>query len=68
MPREHPDYRDSLELLNTMYPGAALLNTDQVLKATGWKSDRSVRRHLPTVNGRVSKVALAKYMCGGGAK
>ena len=68
MAREHPDFRDSLELLNTMYPGAALLNTAQVLEATGWKSDRTVRRNLPTVNGRVSKVALAKFMCGEGAK
>ena len=68
MPRENPDFRDNLELLNSIYPGAALLNTEQVLKATGWKSARTIRRNLPTVNGRVSKVALAKYMCGGGAK
>ena len=64
MPREHPDYRDNLELLNAMFPGAALLQAYQVRQATGWTSDRTVRRNLPTINGRVSKVALAKFLCG----
>ncbi len=65
MPREHPDYRDSLELLNTMYPGAALLSTDQVKQATGWKDIRTIKKRLPIIHEQVSKIALAKYMCGG---
>lgn len=68
MPREHPDFRDTMELLNTLYPGVAMLSQSQVLTAMGWKSTRTIRRHLPTVNGNVSKVAVAKYMCGQGVK
>ena len=64
MPREHPDYRDSLELLNSIFPGKAMISRAEAAKAIG-STIRTVDRHLPKVNGNVSKVALAKYMCGG---
>ena len=64
MPREPTDYRDNLELLNVLYPGPAMLDMEQVKSATGWVDARTIRRYLPVVGGRVSKVALAKMMCG----
>ena len=68
MPREHPDYRDNLELLNELFPGIAMLNLDQVRDATGWKDYRTIRKYLPVVGERVSKIAVAKMMCGNGGK
>ena len=68
MPREHPDYRDNLELLNELFPGPVLLNYEQVMAATGWKCIKTIKKRLPVVNEQVSKVALAKYMCGNGGK
>lgn len=64
MPREHPDYRDALELLNDLYPGLAMLGLPEVKALTGWSDTRTVKRRLPVVHEQVSKIALAKYMCG----
>ena len=64
MPREPTDYRDNLELLNTLYPGAAMLDMEQTKAATGWKDHRTINKYLPVVGDRVSKVAVAKVMCG----
>lgn len=64
MPREKPDYRDNLELLNILYPGVVMLDIDQVKAITGWLDSRTVRKYLPVVGDRVSKVAVAKMMCG----
>jgi hypothetical protein len=68
MPREPADFRDNIEILNTMFPGLAMLNYEQVMTATGWKCIKTIKKRLPVVNEQVSKVALAKYMCGGGVK
>ena len=64
MAREPADFRDNLELLNTMYPGLAMLSYTEVMGATGWKSIKTIKKRLPVVHEQVSKVALAKYMCG----
>ena len=68
MPREPEDYRDNLELLNTMFPGMLMLGFPEVKAVTGWNDNRTIKKHLPMVGGRVSKVALAKMMSGGGVK
>ena len=54
MPREKEGYRDNLELLNKRFPDRDM---------------RSLRGHLqrfgiPVVDNRVSKAAVARYMCG----
>ena len=68
MPSEPADYRDNLELLNSLFPGPAMLNIDQVKEATGWNDYRTIKKYLPVIGDRVPKVALAKMMCGGGVK
>ena len=70
MARESPDYRDNMELLNTMFPEIAMLDIEQVKTATGWKDFRTIKKYLPVIGNRVSKTALAKMMCGnqGGAR
>ena len=66
MPREHLDYRTSLEILNTRYPGHDMLSVNNALLVTGCKKRDTVMKHLggSFVNNRISKAALARYMCG----
>lgn len=66
MPREHPDFRDNMELLNQLFPTSALLELRQVQMLTGWKDIRTIKKRLPVIHEQVSKVALAKYLCSGG--
>lgn len=68
MPRENPDYRDNLELINTICPGPAMMSYEEIKKVTGWKSINTIKKRLPVVNEQVSRVALAKYMCGPGGR
>lgn len=60
---EKPDYRDNLELLNSMYPGKMMLSVAEVKAVTGWKDTRTVTKHLKLTAGVVSKVAVARMMC-----
>ena len=65
MAREHPDYRDTMEMLNTMFPGTAILKTRDVMTLLN-VSELTVRRRLGHrfVGSGLSKVILAKYLCG----
>ena len=65
MAREKSGFRDNLELLNIRYPDHDMLSMDEVMKVTGF-SRNTVKKHLGElfVNKRMSKAALARYMCG----
>lgn len=66
MAREKDGYRENLELLNMRFPDHDLLSIEEVMETTGYKSKNTVLKHLGDrfVNKRISKVYLAKYMCG----
>ena len=66
MAREKEGYRDNLELLNMRYPDHDMLTVEEVMQVTGIRTKDTVRKHLGQfyVNRRISKVALARYMCG----
>jgi hypothetical protein len=63
MPREHPDYRNNLELLNDLFPGKLMLTVEDVMVVTGYKSANSVRHNYPIVRGMISKAQFARLMC-----
>ena len=65
MPREHPDYRATIENLNIEFPGVQRLNMAQVMRATGYRSPNSVKAHYPMVNGHINKATLARLLCEG---
>lgn len=66
MAREKEGYRDNLEILNNRYPDHDMLTIEEVMQVTGIRTKDTVRKHLGQfyVNRRISKVALARYMCG----
>lgn len=66
MAREKDGYRENLEVLNIRYPDHDMLTIEEVMTVTGIRTKDTVRKHLGQfyVNRRVSKVALARYMCG----
>lgn len=66
MAREKDGYRENLELLNQRYPDHDLLTMEEVKAVTGFRSKDTVLKHLGAkfVNNRLSKVFLARYMCG----
>lgn len=66
MAREHPDYRANLEILNIRYPDHDMLSVDDALQVTGYKKRDTIMKYLggSFVNNRISKAALARYMCG----
>jgi hypothetical protein len=66
MAREKDGYRDNLAILNERYPEHDMLTIEQVMQVTGHKSRATVRKHFGSmlVNKRLSKAALARYMCG----
>ena len=66
MAREHPDYRDNLELLNRRFPEHDMLNVEELMQITGIKTHRTVNKHFKggIVGGRISKVKVARWMCG----
>ena len=66
MPREHPDYRNNLERLNTLIPDRELLTPEDVMRITGYKSINTVKKYVPFTNRRVSKATLARILCGNG--
>ena len=59
MAREFPDYRNTIEQLNRIYPDKELLTMEEVMKITGYKSKDSVRKYFPFVNRRINKATLA---------
>ena len=66
MSREKTDYRANLEILNTRYPDHDMLTIDEIMQVTGYTSKTTIRKYLGTrmVGRRISKAALARYMCG----
>jgi hypothetical protein len=66
MGREKEGYRETLELLEQRYPGRVLLTIEEVMEVTGYTSRTTVRKYLGKffVNNRISKVHLARYLCG----
>jgi hypothetical protein len=67
MAREKDGYRDNLELLNVRFPDHDMLTIEEVMLVTGYTSRNSIAKYLGQwiVNKRMSKVYLARYMCGG---
>lgn len=65
MAREKPGYRDNLEILNNRFPDHDMLTMQEVMQVTGF-SINVVKKYLGDcfVNRRLSKAALARYMCG----
>ncbi len=64
MGREKEDFRANIEQLNRYYPDHEMLSIKEVMAVTGYRSKDTVKKHIQFVNGRVSKAALARYMCG----
>lgn len=66
MGREKEGYRDNLEILNTRYPDHDMLSIEEMMQVTGYTSKTTIRKYLgPMMVGkRISKAALARYMCG----
>lgn len=63
MSREHPDYRLNLELLNKRFPDYDMLNYKDVMEFTGM-SINTVKKHFRfNAAKKLSKVALARWMC-----
>lgn len=66
MSRELQDYRSNMEILNNRYPEHDMLSAQEAMEVTGFKTRVTLRKHLGNVfnGGRVSKAALARWMCG----
>lgn len=68
MPRERPDFRDTLEQLNTLYPGRELLTLAELMEVTGYKTRDSIRKHFPSIcSGKYNKTTVARILAGGKA-
>lgn len=66
MARELPDYRPTLEQLNTLYPGRELLTLSELMEITGYKTRDSVTKHFPSVcGGKYNKTTVARILAGG---
>lgn len=65
MPKEHPELRNNMELLNRRFPDYDMLSLEEVAKVLN-QHPRTARKALGAgfVHGRLSKVKLARYMCG----
>lgn len=66
MSREKEDYRANIEQLNRLFPEYEMLSLKEVMQVLNYSDPKTVRRHLGTkfVNKKLSKAALARYMCG----
>ena len=66
MSREKEFYRENLEILNTRYPDHDMLTIDEIMQVTGYSSINTIRKIFGKmlVNRKLSKAALARYMCG----
>jgi hypothetical protein len=66
MAREKEFYRENLEILNTRYPDHDMLSIEEVMAVFGLTSRTSIKKYFGhmMVNKRISKAALAQYMCG----
>lgn len=64
MPRERDGYRETLELINTIFPDGGVLTVEEAMEYLRLKTKDSVKKRLTVVDGRINKVELAKYLCG----
>lgn len=66
MGREKDGFRENLELLNNRFPSHDMLSMEEVMTVTGYTDRRSLKKYLGQhfANNRISKVYLARYMCG----
>ena len=66
MSREKDGYRDNLELLNLRFPHHDMLTVEETMQVTGYKKRDTIMRHMGEkfIHNRISKVFLARYMCG----
>lgn len=66
MAREKEGYRENLEILNTRFPDHDMLTMDEVMAVIGCSDRRTLMRRIPKnwADNRLSKVFLARYMCG----
>lgn len=66
MAREKEDYRANIEQLNRLFPEREMLTIPETMQILGYGSKNTVKKYLGAkmVNGKISKVALARYMCG----
>ena len=66
MARELDGYRENMELLNNRYPDHDMLTMEEVKEVTGYRSKDTVLKHLGSkfAGNRLSKVYLARFMCG----
>lgn len=66
MARELDGYRENMELLNNRYPDHDMLTMQEVKDVTGIRSKDTVLKYLGTkfAGNRLSKVYLARFMCG----
>ena len=66
MAREKPDYRANLEILNARYPDHDMLTIEELMQVTGYTSRTTIGKIFGQmlVNKKISKAALARYMCG----
>ena len=60
------EWREHLELLNNSFPDYGMLTVDEVMKFMNLKSEKTVLKHLGTYfkANRISKVHVAKFICG----
>lgn len=63
MGREKEDFRANLERLNELYPDHEMLTVQETMKVWGC-SKNTIKKFIPFTNSRVSKVTLARIMCG----
>lgn len=66
MAREKEGYRDNIEQLNRLFPDYEMLSLKEVMQVLNYSDPRPVKKFLGQsfVNGKLSKSALARYMCG----
>ena len=62
---EHIDYRINMEQILASTNGKQLLNAADVLRFTGLKDYRTVRKRFPFKDGTISAATLARCLCGG---
>lgn len=65
MAREKEDYRTNIEQLNRLFPDREMLTMEEIMQVTGFCRN-TVKKYMgqSLVFGRISKAALARYMCG----
>lgn len=64
MAREKEDYRANIEQLNRLFPEREMLTIRESMQILGYSSPNTVKKYLTFVHGKISKAALARYMCG----